>query len=66
MYACGTKPELSDPRSHDTLEEVRKRHLVRVIASLRPHTGWDEIATVLGISKKTLWQYRKDYGITIP
>lgn len=43
------------------LAEMERRHIVRALAFTRGHQG--KAARILGISRKTLWEKRRRYGI---
>jgi transcriptional regulator of acetoin/glycerol metabolism len=45
----------------ESLAEVEKRQIIRALAHTRGHQG--RAAEVLGISRKTLWEKRRRYGI---
>ena len=44
-----------------SLVELEQRHILRVLAHTRGHQG--KAARILGISRKTLWEKRRRYGI---
>ena len=44
-----------------SLEEVERRHIVRVLARAN---DYEEAARTLGIDKATLWRKRKRYGLS--
>ncbi|HEX7070453.1 MAG TPA: sigma-54 dependent transcriptional regulator, partial [Rhodothermales bacterium] len=48
-------------RSGGTLEELEKEYLLHMLT--RTDTSYAELARVLGISKKTLWDKRKRYNL---
>ena len=56
-------PPCPDPRGGEpeSLAEVERKHILRVLGYTRGHQG--RAADLLGISRKTLWQKRRLYGI---
>lgn len=50
----------------EPLDHVEEQHIRDVVSRLRPEARWGDIADVLGISQKTLWQKRKQYNIHPP
>jgi NtrC-family two-component system response regulator AlgB len=49
-----------EPDELVTLEELERRHIVRVLAAAK---DYEEAARVLGIDPATLWRKRKRYGL---
>lgn len=47
--------------SGGTLEELEKAYIKHILATFRGN--YSEVAELLGISKKTLWEKRKRYGL---
>lgn len=45
----------------ETLQDLERKHIQRTLAYTRGHQG--RAAEVLGISRKTLWEKRRKYGI---
>ena len=48
------------PAESLSLEEIEKRHIIRVLQSAR---DYDEAARILGIDPATLWRKRRKYGL---
>jgi DNA-binding NtrC family response regulator len=48
-----------------TIREAERLAVVQAIAAMRPGATWDEVADALGITKKTLWHKRKEFGLDI-
>jgi hypothetical protein len=53
-------PPYEYPTADDCLDSVIAWHVVRVA---RTHGTWYAVAKVIGRSKKTLWEWRKNWGL---
>jgi len=52
-----------DPYADMQLDAIRRSVVRGRIQAMRPGATYEEIAQTLGVTKKTLWEYRKDMGI---
>ena len=54
-------PPVGAPRAPRSLAEMEREHIQRALAFARGHQG--RAAAILGISRKSLWEKRKRYGL---
>lgn len=46
-----------------SLDDVRDRYIAFMVQEHRPEKSYAEIAEIVGVTKKTLWIYRKKAGL---
>jgi hypothetical protein len=58
-----SEPVGPDPYAEMTIAEIKRSVIRGRVTAMRPHATYEEIALTLGVSKKTLWDYRKQMGM---